>query len=684
MRRRFFQSKYTIPLCLFAVWLISSAVRFLLAWLNSQNPSVMPDEALYLQLSSSIFYEGNITFHAQPLHYSYFLYPLVLSPLHFLPQGINLFRAIQALNALMMSLAVFPAYSLGKDIGKSKKAGCIIALIAIIAPDFVMINHIMNESIVYPMILLCFALIYKLLCRPASQYGKAVLLGILLALLYYIKPGYVALAAAVIIIFTMQGCKKDALPYRIRQAVWITISFAAVFVLGEVILQFVLHLDTTQVALYATQKPEFSFDLILKFVSGLLVYAIYLPVAFMLVPLFFPLANWNKMKKNTKAFVAILLISVVFMVVGTIYLIYVNELGSDPFATRLHTRYFSAFFPILAALCYAPEIRGAKLNFPFIVMTAFSLGGLFLLEGHTLSGSAKYPVDSLLLSAFYIRSSAINGRIFLTLGFLAFCLCFAWRLYKGGYTAKVRKGLVGAVIFCLLLHTATGYYLNRNSMDEEFTKDAAQVIQMAGEDTFYVATDGRLFSQPSSAIDVSYRGKLPFIELDDLVSNTTKEGVLQNFVPRDYWVSKSVHEIKIPKKIVMDADVMKYIETDESTERYYTDNNKYVILSHTEGKPWLNSALTGFEKQKVGANSRFLLYDPDLYEGQKLRIQFKVYSSGGNATLAIRNNGKTYRFAVTEDESWIEETFTVTSDKSPFELKFSAEKGSVYVKAYLL
>lgn len=684
MHRRFFQSKYAVPCTLVLLWILGSAARFLLALYNSQNPSVMPDEALYLQLSASIFNEGNITFHSQPLHYSYFLYPLLLSPLHFLPKSINLFRAIQVLNAVCMNAAVFPAYCLGKSIGKSKKAGLIVALVAILAPDMVMINHIMNESIVYPMMLTCFALTYQLFCKGCPQYIKAAITGGILAALYYIKPGYIALAAAILVVFAVTGCKKDAPLHRIKQAVCIALGFAAIFLAGEITLHYILQLGTSQVALYATQKPDFSFKLIFQFASGLLVYAIYLPIAFMIIPFALPVAYFKKFKKNNRAFALIGLLTIFFMVLGTIYLIYVNELGSDPFATRLHTRYFSSFLPFLVALCLSPELRGVKLNFPLVAITSFTLSGLFLLEGHKLLGSATYPVDSLLLSAFYLRTASINGRIFLTLAFLMFCLWFGHRLHKGGFTAKIRKGLLYSIMLCLVLHSAVGYQLNRNSMDAEYTDDAAQTIQMAGKDTFYVASDGRFFSQASSAMDVAHRGTLPFIELDDLVSNSTKEGVLQSFTPRDYWVSKSVHPIQIPQKIVMDAGVMKVIELDESTKRYYTDNNKYVILSHTPGKPWLNSALTGFDKQRVGKNSRFLLYDEDLYEGKKLRIQFKVYSKDGGATLAIRNELKTYRFEVTESEKWIEETFTVYKDDGPFELKFSAEKGKVYVKAYLL
>ena len=77
----------------------SAVARALLALHFAQNPSIMPDESLYLNLMRSLWLGGETALRGQPVTYDSLLYPLLLSPLNLLPRGIDLYRAVLCANA---------------------------------------------------------------------------------------------------------------------------------------------------------------------------------------------------------------------------------------------------------------------------------------------------------------------------------------------------------------------------------------------------------------------------------------------------------------------------------------------------------------------------------------------------------------------------------------------------------
>jgi len=148
----------------------------------------MPDEALYLHLSRSIFDGEGLLMRGQPVRYEYILYSLLLSPLHLLPDGINFFRAVQFVICLMMCSAVYPAFLIGHKITGSKKRALIVALITLTLPDFVLINHAMVESLVTPLILWTFYSFIVLIEKKAFSVRLSAGNTILCFLLYAAKP----------------------------------------------------------------------------------------------------------------------------------------------------------------------------------------------------------------------------------------------------------------------------------------------------------------------------------------------------------------------------------------------------------------------------------------------------------------------------------------------------------------
>ena len=84
----------------------------------------MPDESLYWNLERSLYAGSEVALRGQPLTYDILLYPLILLPLLELPSSVDLFRAVQALNTILMNAAVFPAFALALRVTKKSPLPC--------------------------------------------------------------------------------------------------------------------------------------------------------------------------------------------------------------------------------------------------------------------------------------------------------------------------------------------------------------------------------------------------------------------------------------------------------------------------------------------------------------------------------------------------------------------------------
>ena len=89
-------------------------------------------------IARSMGTRGQITFMGQPANYNSVLYPLLISPLYWLPQGTNYYRIIELINVLIYGLALFPIFFLAGRVCGSDKRAFVIAFISMLAPDFIL------------------------------------------------------------------------------------------------------------------------------------------------------------------------------------------------------------------------------------------------------------------------------------------------------------------------------------------------------------------------------------------------------------------------------------------------------------------------------------------------------------------------------------------------------------------
>ena len=107
------------------LWAASVLIRFLLAFIYRQGPTIIIDESLYTNIARSLAAGEGIAYRSQPIPYLYIFYPLLLTPIYMLPIDMDIYRVIQLWNAILMSTSVFPVYLLAKDLTRDEKKALI-------------------------------------------------------------------------------------------------------------------------------------------------------------------------------------------------------------------------------------------------------------------------------------------------------------------------------------------------------------------------------------------------------------------------------------------------------------------------------------------------------------------------------------------------------------------------------
>jgi hypothetical protein len=133
-----------------------------------QGPWIFPDELGYQQVAVNIA-RGRLALYSENgLSYSP-LYPLVLSPLFALGlSGPDAYGWIKAINALLMSLSLLPAYGIARHLLPRRPAYLVAVLVAV-APLMYYTALGMSENLAFPLVLVAVWLLLRTLDRPSPR-----------------------------------------------------------------------------------------------------------------------------------------------------------------------------------------------------------------------------------------------------------------------------------------------------------------------------------------------------------------------------------------------------------------------------------------------------------------------------------------------------------------------------------
>ena len=130
----------------------SFLIRTAVAWLRS-TPAFFPDEYIYTAIGRSLADSGRPMVRGGPAHFPALLQPILTAPAWLIGDVGTAFRAIQAIEALAMSLAAVPVYILALRLGLSRRLALALAALALLVPDLLYTSWIASEPFAYPLVL---------------------------------------------------------------------------------------------------------------------------------------------------------------------------------------------------------------------------------------------------------------------------------------------------------------------------------------------------------------------------------------------------------------------------------------------------------------------------------------------------------------------------------------------------
>ena len=131
---------------------LSSLLQTLLAW-RRPTPGYFPDEYMYAELGRSLLESGSPLVRGESAHFLPLLYPLLTAPAWLLDDVEQAYRAIQAVNAVSMSLAAIPPSCSPAGSGSATASPSPTAALAVLLPELLYSSSLLAEALAYPLAL---------------------------------------------------------------------------------------------------------------------------------------------------------------------------------------------------------------------------------------------------------------------------------------------------------------------------------------------------------------------------------------------------------------------------------------------------------------------------------------------------------------------------------------------------
>lgn len=162
------------PAALAAIVGVSAAVQALLAWARP-TPGYFPDEYLYAELGRSLADGAGPLVRGGAAHFAPLLYPLLTAPAWLIDEVGTAYRAVQTLNAIVMSLAAVPVFLIARRLRLGDRLSLACAALSVAAPALLYSSWTMAEPLAYTLALAAVACAVAVLDRPTARLQLAFL-----------------------------------------------------------------------------------------------------------------------------------------------------------------------------------------------------------------------------------------------------------------------------------------------------------------------------------------------------------------------------------------------------------------------------------------------------------------------------------------------------------------------------
>lgn len=660
------QPKVLLPL----LFLLTAGFHFALSYLTSTNPTVYIDEGLYINLARSIYTDGKVMFRAQPVQYVYLLYPMVLLPLFALPAGVNLYRAIQLYNALMMASSVFPAYLIGKKMGLSKTGIWVVVLLTLLIPETCLSTHLTAEALLYPLMMWNFVLAVDI-CAQQQKGSRYVALGMLTGLLYFIKPVCIIFGVCFLLVLLLNGCKR-------KERVAIQWSILGLIAVGAVIgvgyaAYHVLFGAASVMNLYEKQIPTLDWRNIGIMAQGFVFHIAAIVFGTGGVYVLMPLIGRKKLPGQQQTLLETLVVAIISSCVGIAILIVPFNFTGSLGTSAVHLRDLMYYFPLMAALLLDDRLKGVRPSKMWvIVMAFFAVFFIFPSPFHMVPDNGIFDAPS--LNAYYGKRA---GK---TLGTLMICILslatvyYLYTVYKKGWNEKLQKM---ACIVCAISFLINGgmTYSNRRQAEREVEQDAQKIAQIIADQDVVIVTNNLYDDFRGYLLDTHLHRPAQMVVVNNLLLNAVEtNGVYTSFTPLVQAPNTENLPLIDTDTLVFDVAVAENVEFASNVVLNKTKNGYYTVAKIEPGKPFLKSALASLDAYylRKGDICSLLIFDKDILEKGEVTLTITLRCSTADScevTFAAGNESKTvtatrqsqtYEITLpfTENEFW---RFTIVS-----------------------
>jgi hypothetical protein len=145
-------------------------------WLQSRahvSPAVFGDELLYSKLAQSLAAGDGFTVRGEPVFFPAPLAVVFQAPAWLIDSVPDAYALVKALNTVLMSAAVFPAYWLARRVARPSFA-LVAAAAAVAGPPMLYGPYLMSEALAYPVFLVALATMLRAIERPSGRWEAAV------------------------------------------------------------------------------------------------------------------------------------------------------------------------------------------------------------------------------------------------------------------------------------------------------------------------------------------------------------------------------------------------------------------------------------------------------------------------------------------------------------------------------
>lgn len=194
--------------------LVSAVARMLVAWQHA-SPIIFPDEYIYAALGQGFAHGSVGEIRGASAHFGALLAPLVTAPAWLLHDPVLAYRAVQALNAVAMSLAAVPVYLLGRKLRLSPAISLAAAALAVALASLDYVGNVLAEPYAYPLALGAVLAGVSALERPSRRAHALFLALALLATLARLQ--FVALPPAFAVAAVAVGLRERRLRAALRE-----------------------------------------------------------------------------------------------------------------------------------------------------------------------------------------------------------------------------------------------------------------------------------------------------------------------------------------------------------------------------------------------------------------------------------------------------------------------------------